>query len=293
VEVSALHTLFHSKLSSLYDKREIDSIFFIYIEDKFAMLKHQFFLEHKKSIDEFITGSGLSKRKIYNDLKKIKKGVPIQHVTGKSFFYNLMLEVNPSVLIPRPETEELVAAIVKEESNGGDTSGLKILDIGTGSGAIAIALSKNIPNSKVWATDISKKAIKVAQRNATCCGAPVSFICNDILNDSTEFLPKYLDIIVANPPYIPQSDRSFLHSNVVDYEPSVALFVPDETPLLYYEAIAVVAQKNLRKGGNLYFETYEKFQREIGAMLAEKSFKEIKYWNDLNGKPRFISCKKL
>jgi release factor glutamine methyltransferase len=170
---------------------------------------------------------------------------------------------------------------------------VKILDLCTGSGAIAIALAKNIENAEVWATDISEKALETAKKNAIANKVKINFLHHDILKDDPTLFPENLDIIVSNPPYIPQKEREGLHKNIVNYEPEKALFVPDENPLIFYNTIANIAKKLLRKGGVLYFETHEKFHSELFAMLTEKNFKEIELWNDINGNPRFIKGKKL
>jgi release factor glutamine methyltransferase len=299
VKISTLRALFHIQLSPLYDEREIEAIFFIYIENKLDVKKYQYFLNPDIWI-EFE----------YADIETLANGVPIQYVIGETIFCGLPFQVNPSVLIPRPETEELVATILGREKGGGGKSpsnfeGVagkagrgslyqnKILDIGTGSGAIAITLAKNIKNATVWATDISKDALETARKNATHHDIAITFLFHDILKDDIAFLPDDLDIIVSNPPYIPQSERANLHKNVINYEPGTALFVPDETPLIFYKTIACIAKKNLREGGFLYFETHEKFHSELSVMLTVIGFKEIELWNDMNGKPRFISCKKL
>ncbi|MCL1851133.1 MAG: peptide chain release factor N(5)-glutamine methyltransferase [Bacteroidetes bacterium] len=284
MKISALRTLFHSALTPLYEKKEIDAIFFMYVDYKYNIKKHDFFLNPDNSI-EFEQ----------SDLAMLANGCPIQYVTGKTIFYNIDIKVDPSALIPRPETEELVSMIINKVKTLTvlQSYSLTVLDIGTGSGAIAIALAKNITNAKVWATDISKEALETAKINATHNNADITFLLHDILKDASKLLPENLDIIVSNPPYIPYSESSNLHKNVVNYEPNGALFVPDETPLVFYDAIASVAQKNLRAGGLLYFETYEKFHAELYALLAKKGFKEIVLWNDLNGNPRFVCCKKL
>jgi len=283
VKFSALRILFHSQLSPLYPAREIDAIFFTYIDDKYNINKYQFFLDTEQICFEA--------RKAMRDLKKLAKGCPIQYILGKTIFYNIELKVNPSVLIPRPETEELVEAILNSHWLKPMVS--RILDLCTGSGAIAVALAKNIKNAAVWATDISEKALQIAQENATLNNVDVTFLHHDILKDGVANLPDNLDVIVSNPPYIPQSESVNMHKNVVDFEPQKALFVPDESPLIFYNAIANFAKKNLRAGGVLYFETYEKFHFELSEMLTYLDFKEIILWNDINGKPRFGSCKKL
>jgi release factor glutamine methyltransferase len=291
VKISALRTLFHAQLSPLYDEREIDAIFFIYIEDKFDIRKHQYLLDPN---DE--------RYEVCGDLEKLANGMPIQYLIRRTVFCDLQLEVNFAVLIPRQETEELVQIIISDVScsavqpppnNQFKSQETRILDIATGSGAIAIALAKNIKNATVWATDISEGALETAKKNATHNEVDVTFLQHDILNDDIALLPDHLDIIVSNPPYIPLRERNNLHKNVTDYEPDMALFVPDEIPLIVYNGIACMAKNNLREGGILYFETYEKYHLELSGMLAEKGFKEVELWNDMNGKPRFVCCKKL
>ena len=284
IKISTLKTLFHTQLSPLYEKQEIDAIFFIYINYNYNIKKYQYFLNPHHEILFF-----------KNDLEALTKGKPIQYLTGTTTFCKLSLNVNPSVLIPRPETEELVTMILEREKEKAKSSKQKveILDLATGSGAIAIALAKNIENTEVWATDISKEALDTAKKNAEDCNVNITFLHHDILRDGITLLPDNLDIIVSNPPYIPDGERTQLHKNVIDYEPDNALFVPDENPLIFYHAIAKIAKKLLRKGGVLYFETFEKFHSELSAMLAKLGFKEIELWNDLNGKPRFVTCKKL
>ena len=300
MKISTLQALFHTKLSPLYEKREIDAIFFTYIEYKYNIKKHHYFLdpeiEGRKEKGEREKGERekgeREKGERRKNLDALAQGCPIQYIIGKSTFYGLELNVNPDVLIPRPETEELVQHIIYSIFNI-QYSITKILDLATGSGAIAIALAKNIKNATVWATDVSEKTLKTAKKNAAENDVEITFLHHDILQDDIAFLPDNVDIIVSNPPYIPQSEQKYLHKNVVDYEPKIALFVPDENPLIFYNAIAQIAKKILREGGSLYFETHEKFHAELSAMLAEMDFKEIELWNDINGKPRFISCKKL
>ncbi|MDR2970556.1 MAG: peptide chain release factor N(5)-glutamine methyltransferase [Bacteroidales bacterium] len=295
MKISYLRTLFQTQLALLYHKKEIDAIFFTYLYDKYNIKKYHYFLDSDACIDFE-----------QSDIKMLTKGCPIQYVTGKTTFCNIELNVNPSVLIPRPETEELTAMIVEKQktekkliqNSKFKTQNSKILDLGTGSGAIAIALAKSINNATVWATDISEQALETAKKNAEQNNVKVIFFQHDILQCNIETLgakslPDNFDIIVSNPPYIPQSERSLLHKNIVGYEPEGALFVPDDNPLVFYIAIADTAKKILRKGGVLYFEIHEIFASEVREMLSKKGFKEVELWNDINGKPRFVCAKKL
>jgi len=321
LKISSIRTLFHKQLAHLYEEREIDAIFFIYIEEKYNIKKQHFWL-NPDGVRWEMRGE---RCEVWGDLEALAKGAPIQYITGKTTFCDLQLSVTPSVLIPRPETEELVAMVLnvakaeKQKSRKAEnTYGLtvcgsaelepqsygvpevrgslyntKILDLCTGSGAIAIALAKKIENVEVWATDIPEDALKIAKENANANQVKVHFLQHDILNDDSSLLPDNMDIIVSNPPYIPLSERGGLHKNVIEFEPNSALFVPDENPLVFYETIAKTAKKILHEGGVLYFETHEKFHSELSALLSDTGFKEIKLWNDLNGKPRFAGCKKL
>lgn len=232
------------------------------------------------------------------DLDKIivelAEGRPVQYLLGYGEFYGERFSVGEGVLIPRPETEELVAWICKEvakerQNNPGPT---KILDLCTGSGCIAISLARNIDNSEVTALDISPEALHYARQNAEKLAPSVRIIEGDVLTGAERFVTGEFDVIVSNPPYIPASDITEMHTNVRDHEPHCALFVADERPLIFYEAIADSAHKLLRPGGNLYFEIYEKLGAELCDMLHQKGFAEVVLRCDLNDKPRMICCKK-
>ena len=295
MKISTLRTLFHSELLPLYEKKEIDAIFFMYIDFKYNLKKHDFFLDQDFEIEFEKDDINLRSKKseVGSDLAALAKGCPTQYITGKTTFYNVELEVNPDVLIPRPETEELVELIKVQSSKFKVQGYYTILDLCTGSGAIAIALAKNIKNAEVWATDNSKNALQTAKKNAVINQVKINFLLHDILKDDISIFPDNVDIIISNPPYIPQSEQKFLHKNVVNYEPPSALFVPDENPLVFYHAIAQIAKIILCVGGLLFVETHEKFHSELAAMFAEFGFHDIKCGNDINGKPRFVSCKKL
>lgn len=208
---------------------------------------------------------------------------PVQYIIGTADFCDMELEVTESVLIPRPETEELVNWIVTEANTGA-----AILDVGTGSGCIAIALRREIDHSKVWAMDISSKALAIARRNASKYAPDVTFVEGDALKDFDKLFDQKFDAIVSNPPYIPQSDISLMRRNVVDYEPETALFVPDNDPLLFYRAIAQRSQHLLNEGGKLYFEIYEALAKEMIAMLESEGYENVILREDFRGKPRMI-----
>ena len=212
---------------------------------------------------------------------ELKSGRPVQYVLGEAEFCEMDFEVEEGVLIPRPETEELVYHIVETAQQGA-----RILDIGTGSGAIAIALSKLIEEAEVVAIDISREALAIARRNAERMGADVEFIEADALGDLSH-LGKF-DIIVSNPPYIPQSDIVDMRQNVVDFEPHTALFVPDDDPLCFYRATAKNGATMLREGGSIWFEIYEKLGEELCAMVSAMGYSRNEIIEDSNLKPRMV-----
>lgn len=212
---------------------------------------------------------------------ELQSGRPVQYVLGKAEFCDMEFEVAEGVLIPRPETEELVYRIAETAERGA-----RILDIGTGSGAIAIALAKLIKGSEVVAIDISQEALQIAKRNAERLGARVEFVEADALGNLSAL--GTFDIIVSNPPYIPQSDIVDMRKNVVDFEPHTALFVPDDDILKFYRATADNATNMLREGGSLWFEIYEKAGEEVCSMLCEKGFSQTELIEDANLKPRMV-----
>ena len=218
-------------------------------------------------------------------IQGLKTAKPLAHILGEWEFNGLIFKVNESTLIPRPETEELVQQIVEENKSSGK---LSILDIGTGSGCIAIALKNELPNSSIVAFDVSKKAIVLAQENAKNNATEVRFENVDILK--TERLEEKFDIIVSNPPYITNKEKALMHANVLDYEPHLALFVEDTEPLLFYNAIADFANIHLNEQGRLYFEINEYFGKEVKEMLTNKKFKNVNIVKDINEKDRIVYC---
>lgn len=206
---------------------------------------------------------------------------PVQYVLGVAEFCDLDFTVSEGVLIPRPETEELVEWVVS-----GAKRGARILDVGTGSGAIAVALAKKVEGAEVVAVDISERALQIAAENVARHSANVTLVKADALGDMTHL--GQFDIIVSNPPYIPQSDIAAMHSNVVDYEPHTALFVADSDPLCFYRSIAQNGVKMLRDGGSLYFEIYERFGTQMVKMLEEMGYSDSEVVKDVFGKERMV-----
>lgn len=219
---------------------------------------------------------------------ELAAGRPLQYVTGRCEFRGITFEVGEGVLIPRPETEELVDAV-----KGFAGRGASVLDLCTGSGCIAVALAAEIAESRVTAADISPEALAYARRNAMRAGVEVTFMECDILNGGTDALPDgSFDVVVSNPPYVPQSDIASMHTNVKDYEPHLALFVDDARPLIFYEAIASAARRLLREGGALCVEVYELYAQEVCGLLQGYGFRDTVVKNDANQKPRIVCCRK-
>ena len=225
-------------------------------------------------------------------MQRLEKGEPVQYVTGYASFCNRDFMVRPGVLIPRPETEELVEKIIRSSSEGKEKE--HILDIGTGSGCIAITLALDIPDAEVTAWDISEEALAIAQENAKALGAGVRFQNVDVLSENKTLLYGNEDYntIVSNPPYICEKEAGEMESNVLEHEPHTALFVPDDDPLLFYRHIAEYAKTALKHGGRLFFEINPLYAEEIKEMLAEKGFVKIFVKEDLFGKQRIIKAQR-
>lgn len=223
-------------------------------------------------------------------MKKLKTGMPIQYVIGKAHFMDLELKVNEHTLIPRPETEELVSWIVNDFITG---SSPVILDIGTGSGCIALALKKLIPDANVSGCDISSNALSVASQNADTHDLEIQFIEDDILNPVLIKTVDPVDILVSNPPYVTNAESSALHTNVREFEPHQALFVPSDDGLLFYRHIISFAKEKLNPGGRLYLEINEKFGKEIIKLLEKEGFSEVELRKDLSKKDRMIRARYL
>lgn len=225
--------------------------------------------------------------KISDVISRLANGEPIQYILGEAYFYGMDLKVTPATLIPRPETSELVDMIVKQYH---DRSDLRVLDVGTGSGAIAIALSRNLPFSKVTAIDVSTEALQVARDNANTFSAKINFIETDVFKWMPA--PDSFDIIVSNPPYIDESEKSEMERNVLEHEPHLALFVPDENPLIYYSRIIEIARPSLAPHGALFFEINPRHSAELAALLRHEGFRDVEIVKDISRKDRFITASK-
>ena len=253
------------------------------MQSRLQMPRHEIVLRGNEPLDESLTAD------IQRDMEKLAQGCPVQYVLGETEFYGLPFKVSPAVLIPRQETEELVQRIVQQYAG----KHVKIWDVGTGSGCIAVTLAKMLPEANVFATDISGEALAVARENADLNRVGVTFARHDMAD--AEHLPfgdTRFDVIVSNPPYIPASDRATMHCNVTDYEPETALFVPDDDKLWCYRALARLAQRTLNPGGRFFAETYHDFHDELTALFRQHGFGDIQSLRDLNGKLRFVEAKK-
>lgn len=274
-------TILHiqSKLQGLYPETEIKSFSQLIIEKLTGFSRNEIFLNK-------ITLFSDEQRNIVDDfIEKLTKFVPIQYILGETEFYGLLFYVNESVLIPRPETEELVDWIQSENDRNAQ---IQILDIGTGSGCIAIALKHEFPASTVDAFDISEKALETAKRNAGRNNLDVNFSIVDILN-APDFTDKW-DIIVSNPPYITEQEKNGILPNVLDHEPHLALFVPDNDPLLFYRHIALFARQHLFPNGKLYFEINREAGKSCVELLTELGYRDVELRKDISENDRMVKA---
>jgi release factor glutamine methyltransferase len=274
---------FITMLEPLYDWAEAESFFYLILENKLKMRRIDLALQPKMVLSE-------SDKKDWDFLlQQLLQEVPIQYLLGTTWFYGLEIEVDENVLIPRPETEELVEWILSTQHDQ-EITDQSILDIGTGSGCIAIALAKNLPDAKVVALDVSEKALAMAQRNAFANHVSVEFILLDILETSD--LGLQFDCIVSNPPYVRELEKAEIKKNVLAYEPHLALFVADEDALLFYRKISELALTHLRSGGKLYFEINQYLGKETIKLLEDFGFENIVLRNDVYGSERMICATK-
>lgn len=276
-------TLF-SSLSHLYPKTEIDTFFFLLIEEYLNHSRIDFVLNTSTIINEE------NQKKLQNALKRLEKEEPIQYILGHTEFYGYPFYVDKNTLIPRPETEELVEWILKEVKNLATTNQreLQILDVGTGSGCIIISLAKNLTNCHYSAIDVSNKTLEVAKKNTVLNNVTIEFIELDILK--AEKLVNSFDIIISNPPYVRDLEKIEIKNNVLQNEPHKALFVPDDNPLLFYDKIADLAKNHLTKNGLLFFEINQYLHKETESLLLQKGFKNITTRKDLFGNFRMTKA---
>ena len=273
---------FINSLLPFYDEMEAESFFYILLENKRQLRRIDLALDADKEFSE----DEISIWTII--LEKLKTQIPIQYILGTTHFYGSEFMVDENVLIPRPETEELVDWIVKLNSKTSKKKNLRILDIGTGSGCIAISLAKNIPNSEVFAIDVSEKALAVAEKNSKLNTVSVTFLHKNILE--TTSLDQKFDIIVSNPPYVRNLEKAEIKPNVLDNEPHLALFVADDDALIFYKKIAELAAANLNPNGQLFFEINQYLGKETLDLLESLGLKNRELRKDIYGNDRMIAC---
>ncbi len=296
--IQELKSTFLKDLTPLYPKEEIQSFFNLLISYKLLVTRIDAALNPNQIIQQ--TDVDFFK----NALTDLQHEKPIQYIIGETEFYGLTFKVTKNVLIPRPETEELVEWVLKDRRRKTeDGKRLQILDIGTGSGCIAITLAKNLPNTSVFAIDISKEALKLAQQNAKLNNVNIHFIEGDILNmhpfinvtssavesySNERLSSQKFDIIVSNPPYVRELEKQEIQNNVLENEPHLALFVDDNNPLLFYDKIADFAKQKLTKNGQLFFEINQYLGPETIDLLKQKGFTDIELRKDILGNDRIL-----
>ena len=276
-----------SELEKIYDSDEANALIMILLEHYFGIDRVKMALEPelRLSESELLT--------LHFGVKELLKNKPIQYVIGETEFCGMRFFVEEGVLIPRPETEELVnkLAVSSCQLAADPSPSFRIIDIGTGSGCIAISLAKLLKDSVVTAVDVSEKALEIAKKNAEANGVDVQFVLDDILNPKKpELIDNQYDIIVSNPPYVCESEKKEMRANVLDYEPSSALFVSDNDPLIFYRKILEFAQKTLKPDGQVWFEINEKFGKEMINLCHEKGFKNVEIIKDFREKDRILKA---
>lgn len=268
---------FTEVLTVKFPQREAEQLMRILLEDLFGIdLKRQL-MNPELRIDEF------QYFRLGEAVERLLAGEPVQYVTGMARFGDLLIKVSPAVLIPRPETKEMVqkvcASISKEKP-------MRIWDIGTGSGCIAIVLAKHFVNAEVIAFDISEDAMQIAKENAESNGVQVTFVHDDVLHPTSDYFSRPVDLVVSNPPYVCDSERAAMEANVLDWEPETALFVPDDDPLLFYRQILALSKNQLNPNGQIWFEINERMGEEMLSLCCEMGFPKAEILEDFSGKPR-------
>jgi release factor glutamine methyltransferase len=277
----AIHSI-QEQLRGLYPDLEIKSLAYLTLEFVCQKNRQSLLLGKDKQLSP---NERNQVEEIVADLRKFK---PIQYITGETEFYGRKFKVDENVLIPRPETEELVDWIVNLFSHQASQAKLSILDIGTGSGCIAVSLAAQFPSASVYALDISEQALEIAGQNAEKNEVKIQLIRHDILEGLPDYLPEKWDVVVSNPPYITPQEKISMSENVLNYEPHQALFVPQDKPLLFYEQIAGLALHRLKSTGNLFFETGSLYGEKTVAMLKEKGYRSVELIKDISGNDRMI-----
>ena len=289
MKLKTYKTEFYAQLLPLFPEKEVESFFYLLTETYLEKTRIQL------ALDPDFELNSTQLQQFEKALQRLLQQEPIQYILGDTEFFGYPFQVNQHTLIPRPETEELVAWIIEDVKNKNQAnsqqkplnSTITILDIGTGSGCIPISLTKELPQAKVSSIDVSKEALQVARRNSTLNKVAVNFIQQDILQ--AENLPEKYDVVVSNPPYVRKLEKEQMHQNVLDFEPELALFVENDDPLIFYRKIAQLAKNALIENGKLYFEINEYLPEEMVSLLEEIGYQEIELKKDIFGK--FRMCK--
>ncbi len=277
--VRDIRNYYCEQLCSIYDKNESNTLILILFEYYFNINRIKMSLEPELRLSES------EMLKLHFAVKDLLKNKPIQYIIGETEFCDLKFKVNENVLIPRPETSELVRLIANRHQPSTISN---ILDIGTGSGCIAISLAKMIPQSNVYALDISEKALDVAKENAINNNVNITFIQDDILTKTQTLTQTKFDIIVSNPPYVRELEKVDMHNNILQWEPHNALFVSDEDPLIFYRSILEFSKKHLKENGEIWFEINEYLGKEMKALCEEVGLSNIEIYKDFRDKERFL-----
>ncbi len=277
--------IFHQELDNLYNTNEVTSFFNWLIEHYLSLKPLDMIMNPEYAVTK------LEEQPLFQAMSELKQYKPIQYILGSTEFYGLTFDVNSHTLIPRPETEELVSKIITDYSSHSNDSKLTILDIGTGSGCIAVTLAKYLLNTQVTAIDISEATLKTAKENAVLNDVDISFITADILNYNDLTIDHSpFDVIVSNPPYVRNSEKSEIQLNVLDHEPHQALFVDDNDPLVFYRSICEFALDHLKPKGTLYFEINEYLGIAMLELVAAYEFETIELIKDMSGKDRMLKA---
>ena len=269
---------FTEVLATTFSQREAEQLMRILLEDLFGIDWNQQLMNPEMRIDEH------QHYQLSEAIQRLLSGEPVQYVTGMVRFCDLIFKVSPAVLIPRPETEELVQKI---GTSLPANKHMRIWDIGTGSGCIAIALAKHFVNAEVIAFDVSEEALQIAKENAENNGVQMAFIQDDVLNPHSDYFNQPVDLIVSNPPYVCDSERAAMEANVLDWEPEKALFVPDDDPLRFYRQILALAKTQLNPDGQVWFEINERMGEEMLSLCQEMGFSNAEVLEDFAGRLRF------
>jgi len=294
VDIKAFTESFSASLSSLgwYDAREIRTMAAYILKEVAGIESYKIIVSPEQELGQTVSA-------ILQDITaQMAKGRPLQYVLGYEYFCGDKFNVSEGVLIPRPETEEIVRYVIAEAEVNGLDGDMRILDLCTGSGCIAWSLAAALPESQVWGCDISEKALDIAKSQKIedeVAGRVNFFRCDLLAADALETIAKVgkFDIVVSNPPYVCEGERSQMRPNVLDFEPEEALFVSDDEPLLFYERIAELSEGVLKEGGRLYFEVNERFGAEVASMLGRNGFSGCEVVKDMFGKERMVKAKKL